>query len=72
MNAIQVIKKNTYNNTTKWLDLQYHFVKDCIKQKDLELQHVPGKDNVADIFTKPLAASTFMELHASLLSYMLI
>lgn len=66
-NAVQVLKKSNYTNTTKWLDIQYHFVKDCIKKKELELQHIAGRDNVTDIFTKALPVSMFIDLHSYLL-----
>ena len=35
----------------KHIDLKYHFLREEIANKTLELQRVPSADNIADIFT---------------------
>ena len=32
----------------------YHFVKEVHKKGIIDVQHVPGKENISDIFTKPV------------------
>ena len=43
----------------KHFDIKFNFVREQIQQAAIMLQHVPGKDNVADLFTKPLAKTKF-------------
>jgi hypothetical protein len=39
----------------------YHFIWDCARSKLVELKHVPGVDNPADMWTKPLASEKFLK-----------
>lgn len=38
----------------KHIDVRYHYVRECVEDKHLEVLFVPGNDNVADLFTKAL------------------
>ena len=42
------------------------FLRELIKSNDIMLLHISTKGQIADIFTKPLAASTFHELRVHL------
>lgn len=42
---------------TKDVDIDYHFVHDRVHAKALQVSFVSSKDQLADIFTKPLASS---------------
>ena len=39
---------------TKHIDIHYHYVRERLITKDLELQYIPTDDNTSDIFTKRL------------------
>jgi hypothetical protein len=43
--------KNSGENT-KHIDLKYHYVRELIQGKFIEIQFVKSKDNLADLFTK--------------------
>jgi len=76
--AIEYSKNPTSHKYTKHIDTRYHFVREQVVAKTVELRKVASADNVADIFTKPLAAEahwhhmlamlTLMELSPSGLS----
>ena len=38
---------------------RYYFVKDYYKKGIINLKYIPTKDNLADIFTKPLKKDSF-------------
>ena len=39
---------------TKHIDIRYHYVRECIAEKKIEVFFVPTEDNPADLFTKNL------------------
>ncbi len=38
----------------KHIDIRYHFIRDCVNKRLIDVHRVSGKENLADIFTKPL------------------
>lgn len=46
----------------KHISLDYHFVRERVQAKQLLVSHVSTKDQLADVFTKPLATSQFNDL----------
>ena len=44
---------------TKHIDQRYHFVKDQVLLRTILIKKIPTKDNLADVFTKPLEVSQF-------------
>ena len=45
----------------------YHYIHEKVLRKDLHIGFVSGKDNLANIFTKPLSAPPFLFFHSKLL-----
>lgn len=39
----------------KHIDIRSHFIRDCVNKRHIDVLRVSGKENLADIFTKPLA-----------------
>ncbi|GKE41345.1 uncharacterized mitochondrial protein-like protein [Tanacetum coccineum] len=39
---------------TKHVEIDYHFVREKVAQRDLRVQHISTHDQIVDIFTKPL------------------
>nr|GEV36891.1 hypothetical protein [Tanacetum cinerariifolium] len=50
------------HSRTKHIDIKYHFIRDHILKKDIELHFIPTQYQLADIFTKPLDEPTFKRL----------
>jgi hypothetical protein len=38
----------------KHIDIRFHFIRDCIQRRQLDVVHIAGIQNVADLLTKPL------------------
>lgn len=57
--AIKLAHNPVYHARTKHVELQYYFVREKIMSKEIGLIFCNTKDNVADIFTKPLCKIKF-------------
>jgi len=57
--AIMLAKNPIHHQRSKHIDIRYHFIQEHIKEKAVELIHVKTKNQVADIFTKPLVDESF-------------
>ncbi|KAH9142680.1 hypothetical protein AeRB84_013262 [Aphanomyces euteiches] len=64
--AIATATNPVHHSRTKHIDVRYHFVRERIQLQELGLEYVPSKDNVADLFTKPLPAAVFLPLRDKL------
>ncbi|GFR97941.1 polyprotein [Elysia marginata] len=53
--AIALAKNPVKHQRSKHIDIKYHFIRDEVNHKGLELLYVPSENNVADIITKPLS-----------------
>jgi hypothetical protein len=51
---------------TKHIDIRYHFFRDHQLGEDIEIAYVSTKEQLADIFTKPLDEKTFSKLRNDL------
>jgi hypothetical protein len=51
---------------SKHFDTKYHYLREQVERGTVALKHCSGKDNVADIFTKPLAKTKFRNFAAEL------
>jgi hypothetical protein len=45
---------------TKYIDIQYHFLRDHSQRGDIVIDHVSTHKQLADIFTKPLDENRFL------------
>jgi len=64
--AIAYSKNPTSHKYTKHIDMRYHFVREQVELKKVELIKIASAENVADIFTKPLDYDAFWK-HATTL-----
>ncbi|KAG8486026.1 hypothetical protein CXB51_019376 [Gossypium anomalum] len=52
--AIELAKSPVNHERSKHIDIRFHFIRDHVKEGSVKLVHVANRDQVADIFTKPL------------------
>jgi hypothetical protein len=55
-----------YHARTKHIEIDYHFVRDMVAAKTLDVGFISGQDQLADILTKPLATARFILLTSNL------
>lgn len=60
--AINISKNLVFHARTKHFELKYHFLREKVHNKEVVLEHVSNKEQLADIFTKPLPKATFTYL----------
>jgi transposase InsO family protein len=51
---------------SKHIDIRYHYVRDCIEEKKVAIFFVDGVSNPADLFTKNLGETKFVEFRKQL------
>ncbi|KAK8933850.1 hypothetical protein KSP39_PZI015291 [Platanthera zijinensis] len=66
--AIGIGKNPVFHNRTKHIDLRYHFLKELIETKQVELIYCPTSKQLADIMTKPLPRHAFAAMSHVLVS----
>jgi hypothetical protein len=64
--AISISKNLVMHSKTKHIPTKYHFLKDQVTQKIVKIVYLDTKEQIADIFTKPLPRSTFENLRKNL------
>jgi hypothetical protein len=60
--AIRMADNPVKHSRTKHIDIRYHFLRDHQQRGDVEIAYVSTKEQLADIFTKPLDEKTFSKL----------
>ena len=64
--AIKTAYNPVQHSRTKHIEIRHHFIRDHIARGDIELGYIPTKDQLADIFTKPLDEARFTFLRHEL------
>ena len=60
--ALTLASHNTQHRKTKHIDLRYHHVRDLIETKTMRPNYINTKINPADMLTKFIDSTTFIEL----------
>jgi hypothetical protein len=64
--AIRMADNPVEHSRTKHIAIRYHFLKDHQQKGDIEIAYINTKEQLADIFTKPLDEQTFTKLRHEL------
>jgi hypothetical protein len=57
ISSILLANNPVYHARTKHIEVHYHFIREKVLAKEIDLIHVGTKDQVADIFTKVLGTN---------------
>jgi hypothetical protein len=60
--AISISKNLVQHSRTNYIDITHHFIRDLVELKIVSLEHVNIKNQLADLFTKPLDGLRFKYL----------
>lgn len=52
--AICIAKNPVSHSRTKHIDVRYHYIREALIDKTIELKYCPTNEMIADLFTKPL------------------
>ncbi|KAI5314346.1 hypothetical protein L3X38_043522 [Prunus dulcis] len=60
LSALTLSSNPVYHSQIKYLDIDFHFVRERVQKKDLIMQYIPTEEQVADIFIKGLHGPIFL------------
>jgi hypothetical protein len=66
LSAIALSRNPVHHERSKHIDTKYHFLRECIENGQVEVDHVGTDGQLADIFTKALGRVKFVELRSAL------
>jgi Reverse transcriptase (RNA-dependent DNA polymerase)/GAG-pre-integrase domain len=64
--TITLSEDPAFHARVKHFDVRYHFLRERVQSNEITLSYVNTKDNIADIFTKPLDTTNFTRLRTFL------
>jgi hypothetical protein len=64
--AIRMADNLVEHSRTKHIAIRYHFLRDHQQRRDIEIAYISTKEQLVDIFTKPLDEKTFTKLRNEL------
>ena len=64
--AINLSKNPVQHSRTKHIEIRHHFLRDHVHKGDCVVEFVDTKNQLADIFTKPLPKETFFAIRREL------
>jgi hypothetical protein len=56
---VKLSENPVFHNKSKHIEIKYHYIKDMVQRKEVHVQYLPTHEQIADIFTKPLAKTKF-------------
>lgn len=60
--AIKLAKNPEFHKRTKHIDVKFHFIREKVANREIEVKYVPTKCQRADVFTKALPRIQFNSL----------
>ena len=66
MFAIALSRNPVHHERSKNIDTKYHFLRECIEEGKVEVDHIGTAEQLANIFTKSLGRVKFVELRSAL------
>ncbi len=64
--AINLTKNPILHSRTKHIEIRHHFLRDHAQKRDVDIEFVGTQNQLADIFTKPLAKESFFKIRSEL------
>ena len=64
--AINISKNPVMHTKTKHIAIKYHYVRELVEDKEVKMEYVNSKEQIADIFTKPLTKDAYEYLRDKL------
>ena len=62
INAISLASNPIYHARMKHLEVDYHYIREKVVNKELAVQYVSTHEQIADIFTKGLSSKKVRDL----------
>jgi hypothetical protein len=56
---MKLYENPVFHDRSKHIEIKYHYIKDMVQRKGIHVKYLPTHEQIADIFTKPLANTKF-------------
>ncbi|KAI3798378.1 hypothetical protein L1987_33653 [Smallanthus sonchifolius] len=66
ISAITLMKNPVFHGRSKHIDTRYHFIRECVENDHISVEHIGGELQRADILTKDLARIKFITMRQML------
>nr|GEW15909.1 zinc finger, CCHC-type [Tanacetum cinerariifolium] len=66
ISAIALVKNPVFHGRSKHIDIRYHFIRECIENGHITMEHISGELQRADILTKALPRLKFVTMRKML------
>jgi hypothetical protein len=57
--CVKLSENPVFHDRSQHIEIKYHYIKDMVQRKAIHVQYLPTHEQIADIFTKPLAKTKF-------------
>jgi hypothetical protein len=57
--CVKLSENPVFHDRSKHIEIKYHYIRDMVQRKEVHVQYLPTHEQIADIFTKPLAKTKF-------------
>ncbi|XP_071575148.1 uncharacterized protein [Temnothorax nylanderi] len=64
--AIRLVRNPEFHKRTKHIDIKYHYIREKVENREIDVVFVPTEAQLADMFTKALSRNRFIELCTNL------
>jgi len=64
--CVKLSENPVFHNKSKHIEIKYHYIRDMVQRKEVHVQYLSTHEQIADIFTKPLAKTKFKYFHEKL------
>ena len=62
ISAISLTKNPVFHGRSKLIHTRYHFIRECVENGQVEVEHVPGSKQNADVLTRTHGRIRFKEM----------
>ena len=60
--AIALTRNPVFHGRSKHIHRRFHFIRECVKNEQIKVEHVPGSEQKENILTKSLGRIKFREM----------
>jgi hypothetical protein len=64
--CVKLSENHLFHDRSKHIEIKYHYIRDMLQRKAIHMQYLPTHEQIANIFTKPLADTKFEYFHEKL------
>jgi hypothetical protein len=68
LSALALASNPVFHARTKHVEVNYHFIREKVTNKDIQLWYISTDDQITDILTKALSSPRFFYLQTKLMS----